>query len=326
MELRFEASDPRNIRALRAEVVAYLRRHGTDTSDFHGAELVISELLTNVWRHTDGTAWVEVTWSGPRPRLTVRDLGPAFDWQPTAAAADALGGRGLHLVSSLGQNLTITRRRGGAVVSVVLPVDRATSVSIDPPRRRSARLPTLEEAVPGQGFGREAFLRALVVQLASAADGQLGPDVLESLVAQVGIDVGTQMEAEYRAATQHEGPLAAPDLGECFVRLKAAIGGTFRVVDVQADQVVLENDDCPFGSVVQHAPGLCRMTSSVFGGIAARTSGTEAVVSLEERIAVGDPHCRVVVRFGEAAQADAIWGHRYRPSPAHSPGAPPPAR
>lgn len=36
------------------------------------------------------------------------------------------------------------------------------------------------------------------------------------------------------------------------------------------------------------------MTSSVFGGIAAR-NGTDAAVQLEERIAVGDPECRVTV-------------------------------
>jgi hypothetical protein len=51
------------------------------------------------------------------------------------------------------------------------------------------------------------------------------------------------------------------------------------------------------------------MTSSVFGGIAARNHG-DAVVRLDERIAVGDLECRVTVLLGPAT-ADAI-GHRYR--------------
>ena len=76
--------------------------------------------------------------------------------------------------------------------------------------------------------------------------------------------------------------------------------------------ITLVNHACPFGTDVQRAPGLCRMTSSVFGGIAARTTNTETVVSLDERIAVGDPQCRVTITFGGAV-APTTWGHRYRP-------------
>ena len=57
---------------------------------------------------------------------------------------------------------------------------------------------------------------------------------------------------------------------------------------------MLGNRTCPLGDVVKRAPGLCRMTSSVFGGIAPRNAGGASVV-LEERIAVGDPECRVAV-------------------------------
>ncbi|WP_326943835.1 hypothetical protein OG439_28230 [Amycolatopsis sp. NBC_01307] len=52
------------------------------------------------------------------------------------------------------------------------------------------------------------------------------------------------------------------------------------------------------------APGL--------GGIAARNVG-ESAVTLEERIAVGDPQCRVVVHLGAAA-AKAENAHRYTAS------------
>jgi predicted ArsR family transcriptional regulator len=131
-------------------------------------------------------------------------------------------------------------------------------------------------------------------------------------VAQVGIDVGSQMEAEYRASTGYDGPLDAVHLGEVFVRLKAAIGGDFRVTDIGENQLTLENHACPFGTDVQRAPGLCRMTSSVFGGIAARSTHTETVVSMVERIAVGDPQCKVTITFGDAVAA-STWGHRYRP-------------
>ena len=52
-----------------------------------------------------------------------------------------------------------------------------------------------------------------------------------------------------------------------------------------------------FGDAVKAAPALCRMTSSVFGGIAARNRADGAAVVLEERISVGDPGCRVVVHL-----------------------------
>jgi anti-sigma regulatory factor (Ser/Thr protein kinase) len=312
MEWRFDAVDPTSTALLRDEVVAYLRRHGDPASDFDAAAVIVSELLSNVWRHTDRVAWVQAVWPADRAIVVVRDVGPGFDWQPAPVPVDAIGGRGLYIADRLAESVTVDRRAGGSVVTVVLPVSRIPAVSLDPPRHRLDRLPALAEATPGTGFGRESFLRALAVQLAENVEERFGPDDAEALVAQVGIDVGTQMEAEYRAAVGHHGPFDAAHLGACFVRLKAAIGGSFTVVDIADEHVTLENTACPFGPVVQHAPGLCRMTSSVFGGIAARATGTEAVVGLEERIAVGDARCRVTVRFGSAA-GETTWGHRYRP-------------
>jgi hypothetical protein len=56
------------------------------------------------------------------------------------------------------------------------------------------------------------------------------------------------------------------------------------------------------------------MTSSVFGGIAARNSG-EASVMLEERIAVGDPECRVVVSLSPRGSEQGDLGHSYTAAP-----------
>lgn len=83
-------------------------------------------------------------------------------------------------------------------------------------------------------------------------------------------------------------------MSELFVDLKEGIDGDFFVIDADEDRIVLGNRRCPFGEAVMSAPALCRMTSSVFGGIAARNAGG-AAVHLEERIAVGDPECRVTV-------------------------------
>ena len=63
---------------------------------------------------------------------------------------------------------------------------------------------------------------------------------------------------------------------------------------------------------VLRAPALCRMTSSVFGGIAARNTPNAVAVLLEERIAVGDPGCRVVVSLVPPADDAAAFAHHYR--------------
>jgi DNA-binding NarL/FixJ family response regulator len=118
------------------------------------------------------------------------------------------------------------------------------------------------------------------------------------------------MEEAYRAARGVTGRLTHDQIADLYVRLKAAIGGDFYVVSADPEKIVLGNRRCPFGAAVRHEPALCRMTSSVFGGIAARNSQRSAVV-LEERIALGDPECRVVVWLGAHDIPDPDRAHRY---------------
>lgn len=304
--------------ALRMEIGDHLRRHADPSSDVDSAELVVSELLSNLPRHAPGPAWVSLTWSGASPVLEVRDLGPGFTLDVAdVPPVDRTGGRGLYLVSVFVRSLeAAARRAGGTTVRVVLDVERPPAASFDPTPSRGSLLPTLEEALATGGFAKESFLRALVVQLAQAVERNGGPALAEECIAQVAIDVGSQMEAEYRFATDVVGRLEPAQLADCFVRLKHAIDGGFYVIELTPERIVLGNTQCPFGDVVRKAPALCRMTSAVFGGIAANSNG-ESAVTLEERIAVGDPECRVVVHLGPDVDATAS-AHRYR---AHRPPA-----
>lgn len=283
---------------LRQELGAHLRRHASSPDGVEEADLVVAELLANAVEHASGPAWVSLRWDGERPELSVADLGPGFSLAPSLPA-DALadGGRGLVLVEALAERLeVVAREHGGSVVRAVLPVQRRPEPDLAPPRSRTHALPGLEEADPQGGFGRDAFLRALVVQLAQAVEDQQGPDAAAAAVAQVGVDVGGQVEAEYRRATGAAGPLTPEQAAEAMVRLKRAVGGGFRAVHVEEDRVVLETSTCPFGDAVTRAPALCRVTTSVFGGLAAAAGDDDrSAVSLERRIAVGDHSCRVVV-------------------------------
>ena len=219
-------------------------------------------------------------------------------------------GRGLLIIQALAPEVSASvRANAGMVVSITLPVPRRTTATFDPPRRPTNVLPAMDEARPEGGFGKESFLRAIVVQLSQALETSHGPDAAEAAVAQVGADIGGQMEEEFRLAEQVVGAMTPEQLGQCFVRLKHAIDGGFSVVEATPERIVLENTRCPFGDTVLRAPALCRMTSSVFGGIAARNSPNDVAVLLEERIAVGDPGCRVVVSL----VAPTARGGRLRP-------------
>lgn len=333
MDWYLSADDRRAVTDLRREIAAHLSRHAEPGTDVGDAELVVEEVVGNAVRHAGGPVWVTLSWQEVSPTLVVRDLGPGFD--PTAlpgptpltgldaadadAGADDLdaallaeGGRGLLLVTHLAPALEARSRAGGGmVVSVVLPVQRPPATSFDPPRRSVSALPALDEARPEGGFGKEPFLRALVVQLAAAVELAHGPDAADAAVAQVGTDVGGQMEQEFRAASGIVGSMTPEQVAECYVRLKHAIDGQFFVVEVTPERIVLGNRRCPFGEAVRAAPSLCRMTSSVFGGVAARNHPGGAAVLLEERIAVGDHGCRVVVYLGSPPAEAGPLTHRY---------------
>jgi anti-sigma regulatory factor (Ser/Thr protein kinase) len=305
--------EPGEAARLRHQIGRYLERHAAPGADIAGAELIVSELIANALRHAQGAAWVSLTWLDEHPVLQVADLGPGFAFDPQLPDDPTQpGGRGLYVVSRLAVALEArARAAGGSIVTAELPLARAPEISHDAPVHRSRALPALDEALPTGAFGRESFLRALIVQLAQAVDEQVGPDAAASMVAQVGADVGGQMELEYREAKRIVGRMTPEAIGDCYVRLKHAIDGQFTVEEATPERIVLVNTRCPFGDVVQRAPALCRMTSSVFGGIAARNSEGGATVLLEERIAIGDPQCRVVVRFDGEHSRHNPHAHRY---------------
>lgn len=297
MDWYLDGSDPAAVSDLRREIGEHLRRYAAPGSDLDGAGVIVSELLSNVAMHAPGPAWAQLDWSGPRALLHVHDLGAGFASAP-ALPGDLLaadGGRGLFIVANVAGWIAVAAKRaGGARVTAELPVARPPQRRLDPPRQTVNALPSRAEADADGSFAKEPFLRALVVQLAAAVERNEGPDAAAAAIAQVGADVGGRIEEEYRRVEGIDGPLSPRQIADLCVRLKAAIDGDFYVIEADEERIVLGSRACPFGAAVRRAPGLCRMTSSVFGGIAARSSDGAAVV-LEERIALGDPECRVVV-------------------------------
>jgi hypothetical protein len=110
--------------------------------------------------------------------------------------------------------------------------------------------------------------------------------------------------------------LTPQQLAECFVRLKHAIDGGFYIVEVSPSASCSATPAAPSATLCGGRRALCRMTSSVFGGIAARNGDNGAGVVLEERIAVGDPGCRVVVHLGAVPPATVRFAHAAHSAPA----------
>ncbi|UGB33178.1 methanogen output domain 1-containing protein [Metabacillus sp. B2-18] len=137
------------------------------------------------------------------------------------------------------------------------------------------------------------FLSKLITQYAQLHSRTIGKSAQE-YIRQIGIRTGEWIETFY---DENNGLSWSPDqYAEIIVDLKNSIGGHFTISEVHPDHVVVKATGCPFGEVVQDAPHLCNMTSSVFGGIAARRFGY-GKVSLRKRIALGHSGCEVAIYF-----------------------------
>lgn len=321
MEWFLEAGDQRTVSLLREEAVSYLKRHCDPTqSDFDMAAVIIAELASNAVRHGNGQAWISLWWGqGDNPTFIVRNLGDQFNLEEHLSKGwpdfTKTGGRGLLIVSQVSDTLRAASREGGMIVSSELPVSRFPEKDLPSTSHSLNVLPHPSEATE-KGFEKVSFLRALTVQLATTVEHQQGPLAAEAAVSQVAADIGGRMEDEFRSATgQEDGQLNKDQLGCCYTRLKSAIGGEFKVEKAERGEIVLSNTVCPFGDAVKQAPSLCRMTSGVFGGIAAHNSDSgEAWVALDERIAVGDPGCTVRVWINEPEEGLPPHAHKYTSS------------
>jgi len=132
---------------------------------------------------------------------------------------------------------------------------------------------------------------------------------LQSFIQQVVLKASAFLEEKYRDTKTLTGPLTPTQYAELITTLKNSIGGLFTVVSAEYPQVSIHTDRCPFGKLVDSAPGLCHMTSSIFGGIAARNFGY-AKVELQKRIALGSDGCDICIHL-DPSLAEGVLGDEY---------------
>ena len=124
-----DASDAVRAQAARSSFVRHLEEEATAESDIASGELIFGELIGNVVRYSPGRVDIDLEWSGERPVLHVLDRGEPFALR-SLLPEDMLSenGRGLFIVSTLGDDLTVRPVPGGGNhVSVRLPVRRNVS-------------------------------------------------------------------------------------------------------------------------------------------------------------------------------------------------------
>jgi hypothetical protein len=153
------------------------------------------------------------------------------------------------------------------------------------------------------------FLQTFVIELMQVCE-EAGMAPAEQLIEQIARSASRFFEEAFREEFGLEGALDAKRYADLIIGLKNKIGGHFSLASIDAKCIRVVNSRCPFGEGVKNSPDLCRMTSSVFGGIAARNFGYAKVV-LDKRIALGDASCDVRIHLDREA-ARYLEGIEYR--------------
>ena len=137
------------------------------------------------------------------------------------------------------------------------------------------------------------FLQTFILELMHASEQQ-GQKHCEQLIEHIAKTAGCFFEEIYREETHNSELLDQESYTELILSLKNNIGGKFSLASSTQDCITVTNSCCPFGERVTNFPELCRMTSSVFGGIAARNFGY-AKVEIKQSIARHDSGCEVCI-------------------------------
>jgi anti-sigma regulatory factor (Ser/Thr protein kinase) len=129
--LPIEQVTDRSPQVARAFVRATLTEFAIDAELIDLAELMVSELVTNVYRHAAGGALVDVDYRAGRISVAVSDTltsGPTLVMPPSVLALPpAEHGYGLFLVSAFAASVIEVPLPGGKMIAAILPVAEAVS-------------------------------------------------------------------------------------------------------------------------------------------------------------------------------------------------------
>ncbi|WP_372458524.1 ATP-binding protein [Streptomyces niphimycinicus] len=190
---------PAGIRTARQRMRVDLGRTGVSDSVIDDAVLILSELLSNAWRH--GRPWrsghgggtVRAAWSiDEHDRLTVEvtDGGGPTRPLPANPSVTARGGRGLNIIMSLAEEWGVRDGVGEVTVWALLPPDADFARRVVLPSDLSPDLGTELDS----DLGTE-LASGLRPSLDADLDPHLGPHLSPQLDADLGADLRSNVEA-----------------------------------------------------------------------------------------------------------------------------------
>lgn len=114
------------VRTARNALEDYLHDHGVEADSRHDARLVLSELISNAIRHAPPaeSGGLEVSWGVDERNVYIEVIdgrGPTEPQQVSRPHPEAIGGRGLAIVSTLASSWGMRHEGGNRVVYAVLP-------------------------------------------------------------------------------------------------------------------------------------------------------------------------------------------------------------
>jgi hypothetical protein len=264
---------------LETEICAHLQRHSQQPAAVELARPAIQRALAD---RLPGLWWVSLDWEDPNPLLEIQALTEGMEPGTPLTAGVAHHHNRSTLQASLADEEEPERTQ--------LAVARPPEGDLDPRPRDK------------KGIVGDLPLSVLGVVSDELAAGR----TLEEAAARAGATMAEQiaLPADEVAAT----PAA---IAAMLVAAQGGLGGDFHVVAADQHRAVLRNRRCPFGPSAQS--GMCRFTSALAGGFAARLAGG-AEVTLDERLALGDPQCQLIVDLGPPT--GRLTSHRYTWPPA----------
>lgn len=281
MEWCVDSRVPAASAAAESEICSHLARHAASSATVESARPVVRDALQ---RPPQGPMWLTLDWEDEQPCLEVFRLpdGPLPGIQLVPGVSLA------HDCSSE----WIDRLRALDPLSVRLPVSRPFEGDLDPhPRSTGGLIGDLPVSIAGV-----------------IADEVAAGRTVEEAAARAGATMAEQVAGDRDVGAD---PAA---LAELIIETEHRLGGDFHLIHTEGSRAVLGNRQCPFGPSAR--PSLCRFTSALAGGLAARAAGA-AEITLDERLALHDRRCRLVVDLGPGT--DRLTSHRYSSPPAGFP-------
>lgn len=264
-----------------SEVAAHLARHAMESGVVELARAAVRRGLADP---APGPLWVTLDWSGHQCLMRVGAL-------PPGALPGHEIGPGVHRAYKEARRLADGRGADGYVEQVIeLGVARAPEHDIDLPPAPPDTFPELDSA-----------------HVMGLISGQItAGHTLEEAASKAGATVAAMSGTE----------TATSDPDDAVARLIEAerrLGADFELVESGPRRFVVRNGRCPFGPATSRS--MCRFTSALAGGLAARTSGRSEVTVLES-LAAGDHECRLMV--DTEGGLDPVVAHRYRWPPSNA--------